>query len=109
MTSVLGLRDNGATVADERGCEKMTQHANGTREIVVEYYALLREERGLSQEVVETPAATPRQLYEVLQQKHHFSLSLNRLKVAVNNEFAHWDVSLNSGDSVVFIPPVAGG
>jgi molybdopterin synthase sulfur carrier subunit len=29
--------------------------------------------------------------------------------VAVNTEFADWSRRLNAGDTVVFIPPVAGG
>jgi len=31
------------------------------------------------------------------------------LKVAVNTEFSDWSRRLISGDTVVFIPPVAGG
>jgi molybdopterin converting factor small subunit len=31
------------------------------------------------------------------------------LKVAINDEFAAWDTQLASGDTIVFIPPVAGG
>ena len=31
------------------------------------------------------------------------------LRVAVNSEFGEWEQPLSEGDSVVFIPPVAGG
>jgi molybdopterin converting factor subunit 1 len=79
------------------------------KEIQVQYYALLREERGLSSESLQTEAATPRQLYELLKMRHGFSLQPERLSVAVNEAFANWDQALQAGDSVVFIPPVAGG
>ncbi|MBI4931132.1 MAG: MoaD/ThiS family protein [Bacteroidetes bacterium] len=44
-----------------------------------------------------------------LKNKYHFRLSTGLLKVAVNDEFKAWDTPLNSGDRIVFIPPVAGG
>lgn len=79
------------------------------RTIEIQYYAALREERGLSREVLETAAATPRELYDWLRAEHRFSLPPERLTVAVNDEFADWNRALGSNDSVVFIPPVAGG
>ena len=77
--------------------------------VVVEYYALLREERGQSSEVITTQAQTPRELYEELQERFRFSLPSQRLGVAVNDEFQGWDSVLKADDKVVFIPPVAGG
>lgn len=77
--------------------------------VVVEYYALLREERGQSSEVVATQAQTPRELYEELQVRFRFSLPAQHLGVAVNDEFQGWDSLLKADDKVVFIPPVAGG
>lgn len=75
----------------------------------IQYFALLREQRGLDEETVETKAATAVQLYEELVQKHGFGLPTSSLKVAVNDDFADWNAPLNDGDNVVFIPPVAGG
>ena len=40
---------------------------------------------------------------------HGFTLGVERVKVAINNEFASWDRPLAANDTVVFIPPVAGG
>lgn len=77
--------------------------------IRVEYYALLRHERGQPEDLIMTTAASARELYEELQARFHFSLSWQRLGVAVNDEFQHWDTTLNANDKVVFIPPVAGG
>jgi len=73
------------------------------------YYALLREQRGLSEERIETDAATPGELYAALQAEHSFSLDANQLKVVINDAFAPWDTPLQPNDRVVFIPPVAGG
>lgn len=77
--------------------------------IRVQYYALFREQAGRSEESIETSAATPALLYAELQTRHPFRLAREQLKVAINNEFADWNASLRGGDTVVFIPPVAGG
>lgn len=83
--------------------------AANAKRIRVQYYALLREEAGLSEEVVATPATTARELFAELQARHRFSLPPQMLRVAVNDEFGEWSHELADGDRVVFIPPVAGG
>lgn len=75
----------------------------------VQYYALLREERGADGETWLTAASNLRQLYGELKDKYKFSLPVERLQVAVNDEFRSWDSSVAEKDTVVFIPPVAGG
>jgi molybdopterin converting factor subunit 1 len=75
----------------------------------LEYFALLREQRGLQAELIETSAKTPRELYRAAAAAYGFTLPEERVKVAVNNEFASWDRPLAAHDTVVFIPPVAGG
>lgn len=75
----------------------------------LKYFALLREERGLSSETVESAARTPRDLYAELSARYGFSLPADRITVAVNERFAGWDVALAPQDEIVFIPPVAGG
>lgn len=77
--------------------------------VTVQYFALLREERGRASEPVRTAAATPRELYRELRGRHAFSLDGSVLKVAVNDEFGEWDAPISDGDAVTFIPPVAGG
>ncbi len=79
------------------------------KHIKVQYYALLREQAGRSDEALVTAARTPRELYEELKARHPFSLAPEMLRVAVNAEFGEWTQTLADGDSVVFIPPVAGG
>jgi molybdenum cofactor guanylyltransferase len=78
-------------------------------QINIQYYALLREQAGRSSETLVTTACTPRELYEQLRERYPFSLAPEMLRVAVNSEFSDWEQRLNAGDSVVFIPPVAGG
>jgi molybdopterin-guanine dinucleotide biosynthesis protein A/molybdopterin converting factor small subunit len=80
-----------------------------TREIRVQYYALLREQAGRSTETLHTPARTPRELYLELRAKYPFTLPPEMLRVAINAEFGEWSQPLEAGDAVVFIPPVAGG
>ena len=83
--------------------------ARARRRIDVRYYALLREQAGRSRESLITTAGTPRELYQELQQRYPFSLAPEMLRVAINSEFGDWGQRLSEGDSVVFIPPVAGG
>lgn len=78
-------------------------------QLKIQYYALMREQAGRSEETLETQAPTPADLYEELVARHRFTLSRDQLKVAVNSEFSDWSRTLSSGDAVVFIPPVAGG
>ncbi|MFB6346868.1 MAG: MoaD/ThiS family protein [bacterium] len=80
-----------------------------TKEITLSYFASLREKRGQSQETVSTCAETPRELYETLSEDHGFEIPTDSLRVAVNDTFKPWDSALESGDEVVFIPPVSGG
>jgi molybdopterin-guanine dinucleotide biosynthesis protein A len=75
----------------------------------VQYYALFREQAGRGEETLETFASTPEELYRELQKRHPFTLAQQQLKVAVNTDFRDWNAPLASGDTVVFIPPVAGG
>ena len=75
----------------------------------VSYFAILKDERGIAQEELETGAATPSELYAGLKNEHKFSLKQESLRVAVNEEFVNWTQKLSDGDQVVFIPPVAGG
>jgi molybdopterin converting factor subunit 1 len=79
------------------------------KRIRVQYFALLREQAGRSDESLVTSARTPRELYDELKARYPFSLAPEMLRVAVNTEFGEWSQPLADGDAVVFIPPVAGG
>lgn len=106
--SALGAADSLAHAA--RDLSPGRDETDGSRRMIhVQYYALLREQAGRSEESLETSARTPADLYRELQARHPFKLTTTQLKVAINSEFADWQASLNDGDTVVFIPPVAGG
>lgn len=75
----------------------------------IQYFALLKDQSGRDQETIDSTAATPEALYQELTAKHGFTLPTTSLKVAVNDDFAPWTQSLQNGDNIVFIPPVAGG
>lgn len=77
--------------------------------IHIRYFALLREERGLETETLKTKAETANQLYEELQKRFSFTLPERFLKVAINEAFKPWNTSICENDTIVFIPPVAGG
>ncbi len=77
--------------------------------INVSYFALMREQSGRSSESVSTSAVTAQELYDELRVRHAFTLPDAMLKVVVNEEFCPWDAPLADGDTVVFVPPVAGG
>ena len=80
-----------------------------SKTIYIQYYALLREERGLSQETILTEARSVQDLYLELKREFNFRLNVDILRVAINNEFKSWQTPLQNNDRVVFIPPVAGG
>ncbi|MGH8207264.1 MAG: NTP transferase domain-containing protein, partial [Steroidobacteraceae bacterium] len=74
----------------------------------VRYFALLREQAGRGSEELQTQAHTPLQLYQELRRRHGLSLEPQFLRVAINDEFGDWRASLSEGDTVAFLPPVAG-
>ncbi len=79
------------------------------KRISVQYYAILREQSAIEQEIVETQVEIVKELYQNLNQKYNFSLQLKYLRVSINNIFVSWDTPLQNGDKVVFISPVSGG
>jgi len=89
--------------------ERAASERTSERTIRVQYYALLREQAGRSDETLTTAALNPRELYVELQARYPFTLPPEMLRVAINAEFGEWSQALKAGDAVVFIPPVAGG
>ncbi len=82
---------------------------SAANKLAIQYFALLRDQRGLDSETLATSAATPAELYTSLARQHGFTLPQATLQVAINDEFANWTTPLADGDTIVFIPPVAGG
>jgi molybdopterin-guanine dinucleotide biosynthesis protein A len=79
------------------------------RDIRVQYFAILREQAGRSEESLNTSAQTALDLYEELRAARGLRLAPEQLRVAINEEFGEWSQPLQSGDVIVFLPPVAGG
>ena len=77
--------------------------------VQVNYFAALREQRGLGSEQVSTEAGTAAELYDELRSLHGLTLPRERVRVAVNNEFEAWTSPVREGDAFAFLPPVAGG
>jgi diaminopimelate decarboxylase len=53
----------------------------------LQYFAILREQRGLSEETLATSATTPAALYDELRARHGFTLPGDRVRAAVNDAF----------------------
>lgn len=79
------------------------------KKIQIRYYAILREQAGKSDEAIATEASTPAHVFAELKKRYPFTLDTQQLKVAINAEFRDWQTPLKDGDTLVFIPPVAGG
>ena len=77
--------------------------------VEVKYFAALREVAATSSEVVETTATNAVELYAELDSKYQFGIVQDNLKVAINECYVDFSTVLKENDTVVFIPPVAGG
>ena len=77
--------------------------------IQVIYIAILRELTGLDKETFSIKQGNkPGDVLTSINERHEIDLGIN-FKIAVNDEFSDWDIELNEGDRLVFIPPVTGG
>ena len=74
-------------------------------------FARLREVAGTGSLTVELPvAATARAAWEAaVRCRPALAGGASALRVAVNERYATWETTLQSGDVVAFLPPVAGG
>lgn len=77
--------------------------------VEVLYFASLRDAAGCARESVDTDAASARALLRELHARHGFALGPERMRVALDGEFADWDAALAEGMEVALIPPVSGG
>ena len=77
--------------------------------VTAHYFAVFRERAGRASETVSTSSTTARELYAEIAGRHDFADGHERCKVAINGALATWDATLESGDEILFFPPVAGG
>lgn len=76
--------------------------------ITVFYFAGLREAAGKAQEQAELAGHTVSELLEWVGRQYPH-LSLDAVRVAVNEEYALAEDILQAGDTAALIPPVSGG
>lgn len=79
-------------------------------QVTVLYFASLADQANKDQERLDfdTPIDLAT-LYQWVSDKYQFSHPPSQLRVAINDNFAQWSDSIHPGDSIAFIPPVAGG
>ncbi len=75
----------------------------------LQYFAILRDQRGASEETLSVDSQTVGELYRFLARRYGFTLEKTALRVSVNRQFVDWSTPLRDEDEVVFIPPVSGG
>jgi molybdopterin synthase sulfur carrier subunit len=73
------------------------------------YFAVLKDQAGLSQESVETGASDVAGLYAETAAQHGFDLPVTMVRFSMNGQFVNPDEPLTQGCEVVFVPPTAGG
>lgn len=78
--------------------------------ITVLYFASLADKAQQGQQQLDlADNLSLSELYAQLKQQHGFELDISKVRVAINDEFASWNDAINDGDTIAFIPPVAGG
>mgnify|MGYP000949335647 CR=1 FL=1 len=74
--------------------------------ITVKYFAVLREETGKSQDIIQfQQGMTVSDVWRTIMDKD----MPTDIKVAVNMEYTRHDASLKDGDELAFFPAVTGG
>lgn len=77
------------------------------------YFAWMRDRIGLAEEVVQTTAATARDLVQELSGRsegHEAAFEkLDAVRVAIDQQMADLDASISGASEVAFFPPVTGG
>lgn len=79
------------------------------KKISVQYFAVLKDLTGKTDEVISTSADFASDLFEEICARYHLQMPTSHLRVAVNDDFCEWNYPLKEGDKIVFIPPVSGG
>jgi molybdopterin converting factor small subunit len=78
--------------------------------VSVKYFAVLRELASRDEEMIGLESGdTGSAIYLRLAERYGFPLSLHDVRLAIGDELVPMDQELMAGDSLVFIPPVAGG
>jgi molybdopterin converting factor subunit 1 len=79
------------------------------KNITIRYFAMFRENAGVTEESLTIDAATAADVFAATRDRHGSSEPSGHCKVAINDEMADWDAAVKDGDTVLLFPPVAGG
>ncbi|MFC4993928.1 NTP transferase domain-containing protein [Rubritalea tangerina] len=101
--------DNANSPADALEVRSHLTQTRSKKSVQIQYFAQLRELAQCDSESITTECVTASGLYEDLKARYHFPHKQKQLMLAINDDFADWATPLNEGDSIVYIPPVAGG
>jgi molybdopterin converting factor small subunit len=77
--------------------------------LTIRYFALFRENAGVSEETLTLAAETAADVFAATAERHGSSEPQGHCKVAINDVMADWQSPVNDGDVVLLFPPVAGG
>ena len=77
--------------------------------VQLKYFASMRESCGKTEEVLETEAQTIDEIFKEVKEKYSLPIEKDILKVALNESYVPFESSFKEMDTIVFIPPVAGG
>ncbi len=80
-----------------------------SKSLTIRYFASFREAAGIDRETVQLDANTTGDVFAALRHRHGNSEPLGHCKVAVNDEMADWQTTVEDGDTILLFPPVAGG
>jgi len=79
------------------------------KSVHIHYYGPFREAAGLSEETVQSAAVTAADLSDEISRQRGVRFDLSVLRVALNDQVVPWTTEVADGDTVVFLPPFAGG
>lgn len=79
------------------------------KQITILYFGQLRQAAGLAEDQVQSAATTPRELLAEQATMRGFSYHESSLRFARNEAFCPADATLADGDTIAFMPPMAGG
>ena len=78
-------------------------------QVTILYFGRLREDAGTHQEEVSTAASTIADLIRERAQTLDFPYKIQSLRFARNEALCPADESIHDGDTIAFMPPMAGG
>jgi molybdopterin converting factor small subunit len=79
------------------------------KQFTVKWFAAYRDATGLEQQLVQSSATSPAELFAEMTRQHPDLGQYSRALVAINDQMAGWDSALRGDEQVLFFPPVGGG